>query len=197
MSGLIDQLTENLSGDTLESLSRSLGADRNQTQSAMSAALPVLLGALARNASKPEGAEALHNALGQRHDGSILDNLTDAVSSPDLDDGNGILKHVLGGQRDTVASGLSKISGLGGAQVTKMLATLAPVLLGSLGKAKRSSGMGVEDLTKMLSGEQQSIEAREPKMGGLLTGLLDKDGDGSIVDDLAGGFIGRLFGRKN
>ena len=197
MSDLLDQLSSHLSGDALESMSRSLGADRNQTQSAMAAALPVLLGALARNAARPEGAEALHNALGRDHDGSILDNLTGAISSPNLQDGQGILEHVLGGRRDRVESSLSRASGLGGEQISKLLATLAPLVLGSLGKASRSGGMGVEDLSRMLGNESKSLESREPALGGLLTGLLDKDGDGSFLDDLAGGALGRLFGRGN
>ncbi|NNF28730.1 MAG: DUF937 domain-containing protein [Gemmatimonadetes bacterium] len=197
MSQLLDQLTSQLSGDALESLSRSLGADRNQTQSAMSAALPVLLGALAKNAAQPSGAESLHNALERDHDGSILDNLSGAISSPNLTDGDGILKHVLGGRRDQVTTGLSKASGLGGDQVTKMLATLAPLVLGSLGRAKRTQGMGKEDLSNMLGQERSAMETKEPGLGGLLTGLLDRDGDGSIIDDLAGGALGRLFGRRN
>lgn len=197
MSQLLDQLTSQLSGDALESLSRSLGADRNQTQSAMSAALPVLLGALAKNAAQPSGAESLHHALDRDHDGSILDNLSSAISSPNLTDGNGILKHVLGGRRDQVTTGLSKASGLGSDQVTKMLATLAPLVLGSLGRAKRSKGMGIEDLSSMLGQERSAMESKEPALGGLLTGLLDRDGDGSIIDDLAGGALSRLFGRRN
>ena len=197
MSGLLDQLTSQLSGDALESLSRSIGADRGQTQSAMTAALPVLLGALAKNAAQPSGAEALHKALDRDHDGSILDNLSGALSSPNLTDGEGILKHVLGGRRDQVTSGLSKASGLGGDQVGKMLATLAPLVLGSLGRAKRTQGMGIEDLSNMLGSERKQMESREPALGGFLTGLLDRDGDGSIIDDLAGGALGRLFGRRN
>lgn len=197
MAGLVDQLTQHLSGDALESLSRSLGADRGQTESAVTAALPVLVGALARNAAKPEGSEALFKALTRDHDGSILDDLGSAVSRPNLDDGNGILKHVLGGRRDNVATGLSKATGMGDDQIGKMLATLAPLVLGSLGRASRSSGMGAKDITDMLSGEQKSLESRAPDMGGFLSGLLDRDGDGSIIDDIAGGAIGRLFGRRS
>ena len=197
MSGLLDQLTHQLSGNALESLSRSIGADQSQTQSAMAAALPLLLGALAKNAAKPDGAQALDRALSKDHDGSILDDLSNAIRSPNLADGQGILKHVLGGRRDQVETTLSKASGLQGDQVAKMLATLAPLVLGSLGRAKRSSGMGVDDLTSMLSRERNSMESREPALGGLLAGLLDRDGDGSVMDDLASGVLGRLFGRRN
>ena len=193
MSGLIDQLTQQLSGNALESLSRSLGADRGQTQNAMTAALPILVGALARNASKPGGAEALHKAISRDHDGSILDDIAGAVSSPNLSDGQGILKHVLGGRNQNVQQGVAKASGLGNDQVGKMLATLAPLVLGSLGRAKNTGGgMGIDDLANMLNGERQTMEKETSGLGGMLAGLLDQDGDGSIIDDIAG----KLFGRN-
>ena len=193
MSGLIDQLTQQLSGNALESLSRSLGADRGQTQNAMTAALPILVGALARNASKPGGAEALHKAISRDHDGSILDDIAGAVSSPNLSDGQGILKHVLGGRNQNVQQGVAKASGLGNDQVGKMLATLAPLVLGSLGRAKNTGGgMGIDDLANMLNGERQTMEKETSGLGGMLAGLLDLDGDGSIIDDIAG----KLFGRN-
>lgn len=197
MSGLMDLLTDQLSGDALDSLSSNIGADQDKTRSAVAAALPLLLGALAKNASRPGGAEALHEAIARDHDGSILNDTRSAVTNPNLADGQGILKHVLGGRRGQVEQGLSRASGLGSDQIGKVLATLAPIVLGSLGRAKTTRGMGAQDLTEMLRGERQALEAREPGIESFLTGMLDKDGDGSVLDDLAGGAISRLFGRRN
>ena len=73
-----------------------------------------------------------------------------------------------------------------------MLATLAPLVLGSLGKARQQSGMGAKDLSNMLQGENSAMEKQNSALGGLLSGMLDQDGDGSILDDIAG----RLFGRN-
>ena len=57
--------------------------------------------------------------------------------------------------------------------------------------------MGPKDLSDLLGRERNAMESREPGLGGLLTGLLDRDGDGSVIDDLASGALGRLFGRRN
>lgn len=202
MSDLMDQLTRHLSGDALESLSHALGADRSKTQSALATALPVLLGARARNASEPEGAEALHDAIMRDHDGSILDDAARAVSAPNLSDGEGILKHVLGDRQTQVQRGLSRASGLGKEQAARMLATLAPLVLGALGRANRGGGTGAGALSEMLQGEGRSIEARAPGMWSVLSGLLDSGQNGNGLEDLAGGAvdrlssIGKLFGGR-
>ena len=75
MSDLTGLISKALQGNALKQLSRQIGAGEQQTQSAAMAALPALLGAMKRNASTPEGASALSNALEQDHDGGILDHL--------------------------------------------------------------------------------------------------------------------------
>ena len=76
MSGILDLLNQQLSGQAVQQMSAQIGADPASTQKALSAALPMLVGGLARNANQsPEGAQALANALDRDHDGSVLDSL--------------------------------------------------------------------------------------------------------------------------
>ena len=85
---LTDQLFEQLQGAPLRQIAQQLGAGQAQTAGAVSAALPLLLGALGRNASQPQGADALYGAL--RNDfsgagdlGGVLDvRVTDLVGLP-------------------------------------------------------------------------------------------------------------------
>jgi hypothetical protein len=51
MSTLLEMLSEQLQGGNLSKLSRQIGADESSTQGALSAALPLLISALSRNAS--------------------------------------------------------------------------------------------------------------------------------------------------
>ncbi len=77
MSGLLDLLTQQLSGPLAQQLGAQIDADPAPTQKAIGAALPVLLGGLARNATEsPQGAQSLASALDQDHDGSLLDSLS-------------------------------------------------------------------------------------------------------------------------
>lgn len=198
MPSVLDMLKGQIGGDALSQVSQRLGVNQSQIQQAIGAALPVLLAALARNAAKPEGATALHEALVNDHDGSVLNNLTGVVSRTDLTDGNAILGHVLGDRRSAVETGVSKLSGLGGQQVTQLLAVLAPVVMGALGKMQRQQNLDPSGLATALAGERQGLDKVLPNLGGL-AGLLDADGDGQILDDVLGkvtGALGGLFGGR-
>lgn len=72
MDALTQQLMQLLSGGGVSQISQKIGADERTTESALSTAMSLLVSALARNASEPRGAAALHQALAEDHDGSIL-----------------------------------------------------------------------------------------------------------------------------
>ena len=192
MAGLFDLLGTQLGGDAAQQLGARLGADTGTTSSAITAALPLLIGALAKNASQPDGAQQLHDALARDHDGSALER-PPADQSPS--DGDAILRHVLGTRRDLAERGVSQASGLDLAKVGPLLSMLAPIVMGALGRQRREGGLGPGDLAAMLGGERDRIGAATPGMLGTLTQLLDRDHDGSIADDV-GGLLGGLFGRR-
>ena len=105
-----------------------------QTKSVLSMALPVLMGAMKRNASNQQGADGLMGALSGKHDGSILDNLgglfSGGVDQSVMDDGAGILGHVLGGSQNNVTSALSQKSGVDAGSVANILKIAAAILMG-------------------------------------------------------------------
>ncbi len=113
-------------------------------------AMPILLGAMKRNASSDDGATNLMNALNNKHDCSILDNLSGLlggeVNEDVKQDGLGILGHVLGGSQNNAVQALSKKSGLDTNSVMQILQVAAPILLGYFGKQEQSvnseSGIG-------------------------------------------------------
>lgn len=190
MASLVDSLMQQLGGDTLRGLSQQIGADESSTSSAVTAALPVLVGALAKNASSQNGAASLANAL-QQHDGSILGNLAGSLGGLQ-GMGGGILGHVLGGSSNAVAAGIGQASGLNANQAGSLLATLAPIVMGALGKAQRSQGLDAGGLAAMLGNEHSQLQqAGGGALSGLL-GMLDRDHDGSVVDDI-GGLVGKFF----
>lgn len=194
MNDLLGMLSQQMSGPVVAQISKQLGTDAQTTQSAVNAALPMLLGAISRNASTNQGAQALDNAL-NRHDGSILNDLLGAVTSQDrATDGAKILDHVLGNRQANVQQGLSQISGITADNSAQLLAILAPVVMGALGQTKRANGFGADDIAALLGGQRQQFDGPL----GSLAGLLDTDGDGSIVDDVMGmgsKLLGGLFGR--
>lgn len=195
MNDLLGMLSQQMSGQVVEQISKQLGADPQTTQSAVNAALPMLLGAISRNAASPQGAQALDKALNQ-HDGTVLTDLLGAVTSPDrAADGAKILGHVFGSRQANVQQGLSQLSGISADNSAQLLAMLAPVVMGALGQTKKSNGLGADDIAALLGGQKQNFDGPL----GSLAGLLDADGDGSVVDDvlnMGSKLLGGLFGKK-
>lgn len=193
MNDLSGMLVGMLNSGEVQKLSSQLGTDQASTQKAVSAAVPMLVSALARNASSTEGAEALLGALQRDHDGSVLQNVGTALGSGALGkDGAAILGHVLGGQQETVARGIGQASGLSADTTGQLLAMLAPLVMGGLGKTQRQEGLDAAGLASMLGGQQARANAG---LGGL-TALLDMDGDGDVTDDvvsLGSKLLGGLF----
>mgnify|MGYP001026934266 FL=1 len=185
MAGLLDLLNSDLGKTLVNNASSQLGQDKAKTASALSAALPLILGAMKNNASTPQGAEGLLGALSGKHDGSLLDNLGGLLGNSDvLSDGAGILGHVFGGKQQNVANAVSKKSGMDVNSVMNLLQMAAPFVMAYLGKEKRSKnvndGNGIGDLLGALLGGGAQQEQS------LITKILDADGDGSVIDDLIG-----------
>lgn len=194
---LLDQLTSSLGPNALQQISQKLGTDSGATNSAISAALPVLLGALASNASTASGANALNSALDQ-HDGSALNDVSGALNQGHGGIGDRILAHVLGNRQPAVATGIGSATGLDASKVTSLLAMLAPVVMGALGRAKNTNGLDAGGLASMLGQEREHINANASgNTGGLsgLMGMLDQNHDGSVADDVMG-MAGKLFGKR-
>lgn len=186
------------------------GHSENKTADVLSMAMPLLLGAMKKNVSSPQGAQGLMSALSSKHDGSILDDLGGlfggGVDQSVVEDGAGILGHVFGNRQPQVENALSQKSGLDVGSIASILKIAAPIVMGYLAKQKAKSNVndanGMNSLLgSMLGGQPQQNQS-------LIMSLLDADGDGSVLDDVAGmvmgtnkkkgglgGLLGGLFGR--
>jgi hypothetical protein len=199
MSSLMEILGPVLGGGALQGIARQAGVQPAQAESAIGMALPVLIGALNRNAQDPQGAASLDKALGRDHDGSLLDDLGGLLGGGgNASAGAAILGHVLGGRQTAVENQIGQATGLDKAQVGQILALLAPIVMAALGRARGQQGGGF-DLGALLGGAQADVQQRAPQSADLLTRILDRDGDGSVADDVAqmgAGLLGSLFGGK-
>ncbi|WP_166387111.1 MULTISPECIES: DUF937 domain-containing protein [unclassified Polaribacter] len=193
MAGILDLLSSDLGKQIISGVSGSTGNDTSKTSSVLTMALPVLMKAMERNAATPEGAAGIMGALSGKHDGSILDNLgglfNGGVDESVKQDGAGILGHILGNKQQGVEQVIGQKSGLDAGSVANILKVAAPILMGVLAKQSKennvtdSSGLG-SLLGGMLGGNDTANEQS------FLEKILDADGDGSIIDDVAGMVLG-------
>lgn len=191
MNAITQMVTQRLSGAASQQIAARLGVSESTANSAVQIAVPLILAALARNASQPEGAQQLHQAVVNEHDGSILDNLTSYLENPQQANGAGILGHVLGGERAGVETNLAQATGLDQSSAGTLMEMVAPLVMGAVGRTQQENSFDPSGLANYL-GEQQQEQAAAPGMMGLLSSMLDSNKDGSMTDDLtriAGSFF--------
>lgn len=177
MSALMDLVQSAIKENSIGELSRQIGQDEQTTSNAIESALPILIGALNKSTTADNG-EGLHRALEKKHDGSILDDVAGFIGKNDQSDGKGILGHILGQNRDSAAMFLGTQSGIGESNATSLMASLAPVVLGALGKAKSQRGLNGGELSDLLTNEAAGLQQRTPSMMKMVGKLIDQDGDG-------------------
>jgi hypothetical protein len=193
MNILTEMLTQQLAGGAIAQISNKLGIDQGTAGKAVAIALPLLIAALARNTSTPSGANALDQAVARDHDGSILDDIGGFLNSGNTADGAGILGHVFGNQQNSVEGALAQRTGLDAGSAGQLLAMVAPLVLGAVGKTRMEQGLDANSLSAYL-GDQHQAQNAPPDMMGMLGGFLDANQDGSVVDDL-GRLAGKVFGK--
>lgn len=205
---LLQILQGQLSDGLLDNLSQEIGAEKEQTATAANGIFATLLGGLANNASSEEGLSALGSALDKNHDGSVLDDLMGMAGGilqgqgAGATNGVGILGHILGDRQEVAAEQVSQSSGLSMGQVMKLMPILAPIVMGVLGKARSSGGLGLGDLAGILMGSAQNAQT-SGGFGDLLGNVLGSVLGGgqqqqaapqaSMGGDLLGSVLGSIF----
>lgn len=206
MTSLTNDLIQQLQGAPLDQVAGQLGIDRTQAAGAISAAVPLLMGALGRNASQPQGAEALYGALRSDHAGggdvgSLLGSVLGGAQGRQVD-GAGILGHIFGDRQPRAQAGLGQATGLPEGKAAMLLKILAPIVMGYLAKRMLQPGPAAstpvadnpQALGSVLHHESQAVARHGGVGGGLLGAVLDRDGDGQLglgdVLKLGGGLLG-------
>lgn len=185
MNAISEMITQRIAGGAAGQLAQRLGISEGTAQTAVQLAVPLILAALARNASKPQGAQELHHAVTTDHDGSILDQLTSYIGNPETANGSGILGHVLGERRPVVENNLAQATGLNQNSAGSLLEMLAPVVMGAVGREQQQKGLDADGLSEFLVQQQEAEAINDPGLMGKLGSMLDSNRDGNVADDLS------------
>lgn len=175
----------------LGNLAKNFDLDENSIQSLLSNGMPAIMGAMKDNAATKEGASALLGAI-EQHKGDDLMGMFQNIASVDKNDGLKILGHVFGGNLNGVMGDIAGKTGIAENKVTDLLSNLAPMVMGALGQKQKSMNLDASQITNLLSGGADLFNS-----GNILDaakGILDKNNDGNLVDDI-GGMLGGMFGK--
>ena len=174
--------------NTMEELAVDTKAEPKQVEQLTKLAIPTMLEALRKNASDEEGKQSLDRALDDHQEDPS--DLLGFLKGADQEDGDKILNHMFGNNREQVTNNLAKNSGLDLGTVINLLTKYAPMILSLLALSKtntqktpttqkKKTGMDLTDILGDLTGRTKKA-TEESNDGGLLDGL----------KDILGGFLG-------
>ena len=179
---LLETILNQQNGAAVRQIEDKFGLEPGQSRSALAALVPALAVGLQRNAQSAGGLQDLLGALATGgHEQYVEDPAT--LDMPEtIEDGNGILSHVFGSKDVSrqVASRAAAQTGLRADLLKRMLPIVATLVMGTL--ARKTSQTGAP------------AAAGTGGLMGLLGGALDKNRDGSMVDDVIG-ILGRTLSR--
>lgn len=190
------------SPENIAEIARAMGVDEATARRAVDAALPALIAGMGKNASTDEGASSLSKALEVHVNSGVADDVGGYMrSGGNVDEGRKIVTHVLGDRSSEIETGLGRGVGINGQQMGSLLAALAPLVLGALGKDQHQSGGGSGGLAGALLGPNSPIldmmgassDSPAASIAGLLGGLLGS-GTGSSQSSDMGSLLGGLLG---
>jgi hypothetical protein len=198
------------SSSPVSSMAKQFGLGEDDVTKVIQQMLPALTNGVKKNVSQQGGLDSLIQALDQGHHDRYLNNAEALTNPAAVEDGNGILGHILGSKdmSRALADRTAKTTGISSSILKKMLPLIAVMVMGSLKKQSSNSGI----LDKLLDGLGGGGTSRSHSggLGGLLGGLLggilgggqkkkasqspldalggllDADGKGSMIDDLLG-----------
>jgi len=199
MDNLTSVLMKTLGQGGLDMMAQKAGVQSNQAASALEGIIPSILGGMAKNTREETGAGSLLNALDKDHDGSILEDVAGFMGGDQADGmGAGILKHVLGGNRASVENGLGQKTGMNSSQIGSLMNMVAPLIMGYLGKQRRSNpntmnNSGIGSLLEGLTGAADNGTGLDLgdvlDMVGAFSGGSNKSGGGGLL----GGLLGKVL----
>ena len=199
---LIDLLTGNTSNQVAEQAENKFGISKNQVIALLAVATPLVISYLKNKSQDAKEAEALNNALDRDHDGSILNDPTQALNRQQ--EGNSILDHIFGGNKASVENQLSQNTGISMDKIGPILATLAPVIMGYIGSQKQQSNVGAGGLGDLLGGilggaTQQAQAQQSNPLNDILGSVLGGNSSGASgnpLNDILGSVLGGSSNQK-
>lgn len=172
MADLATEFMKTLGPQVSTQLAGTLGIKKQTATQLIPSVLPLIMGGLKRQMDTQGGAERANHILNKYGSASVLDGIGDLFAAkaaePTADPRLGGL---LGDAGVNAASTLAGKFKLDSGTIMKVIVMLAPIILGYLSRKRDQGGMGA----------------------GGIGALIDQNGDGSILDDVAG-FLGGAAG---
>lgn len=161
---ILDLAKGALGGAVMDQIGGLLGESRENTQSALGAALPAILGGMMQTASSPAGAGSLAQ-MADEADGGLLDDIGGLVSNNSgmlMSLGVPLLGMLFGGKQDGLVSTIARVAGVGSGSAGTLLKVVAPLVMSMIGKQKKEQNLNTDQFASMLMDQKQHVASAMP-----------------------------------
>jgi len=175
MSGLLNTIVNN--PELAENIASEVDISTEDATTAIEQLAPLLMGAAKQNFMSDRDSEELLKQIQDSQFSEMVDAPKEAVAKDGLIDlGNVILGSLFGSKENSrkVAKHVQKETGISDLIIKQILPMIAPFIIGALGKK------AAPEITKQQNGDGSVVGGLE----NILVSMIDKDHDGSIIDDV-------------
>ena len=180
MNNLLQVLLSSFTNQSsVDATSQKTGVKGVSVLTILSYALPLIIKFMTKNASNTNGAQSLLGALTQHRSTKAM---PEQIAEADVNDGAAIMRHIFGDSEQSAVEEIATKANVPAADVTSVLASIAPTLLSSLSAAATagsqaqanqkkgvdlSDGLDISDLAAIFQSTQSGSG-----IGGILGTLL-------------------------
>jgi hypothetical protein len=182
-TNLVSTIMQSFTPDVIGKLASTLGLDPSAAQKGIAAGIPGILATLANAVSGSDGAQRIGAALSQADEtvargGDVAHTLQETSRSA-LESGWAAISSLLGRNTlETLVSVVGQYAGLGQGNAKKLLAFLAPIVLGFLRRQQSASGLDNRGLAALLASQKGAIERAMPQgLAGMMPDLAAPRGE--------------------
>ena len=187
---LLQMIKQGLPANFSDMAGKLVGESPGATQTALSAALPALLGSIALKGATTDGAQSILSLLDSPAvNTGALGNLSGLLSGGQqsnalMTSGSGLLTSLLGDKFGALAGSLASIAGLKNSQsASNLLALLAPIVLGFIKKFVGDKRLEATGLASLLGSQGQFLQGALDKR---LTSALGFQSPSAMLGSLGG-----------
>jgi hypothetical protein len=171
MANIVSAISSLLTPEVVGQIASTAGLSPAMAQTAVGAAVPSILSALANAVARPGGASKLATAVAAQPT-DLLGNIVGTTQM--ATQGGSLLSSLLGsGVSSVLASTVGKFLGIGEGTAQTVIGLLTPVIMGVLGREQRNNNLDANGLARILTDQKGQIAAAMPPG---LAKLLDNSG---------------------
>jgi hypothetical protein len=164
---LVELINRQLSGPVLDRLAALLGESSASVQTAVTHAVPAIVGSMLAKVSNPDGASELLSSL-QKFSGErdLLNNFSGLLQEGNyeylLESGRAGMQFLFGDKTDDIANSLAGLSNMGERSVRTLLGLITPVAMSILGKQQNDLVLDADGLKRLLAEQKATVAAALP-----------------------------------